>query len=40
MNKNIRRSIVLAAGVTGAWALGSATAARTNCPPRPSPSRT
>lgn len=26
MNKNIRRSIVIAAGVTGAWALGSAVA--------------
>ncbi|MGW4568414.1 hypothetical protein ACWEN3_40715 [Streptomyces sp. NPDC004561] len=26
MNKNIRRSIVIAAGVTGAWALGSAAA--------------
>ncbi|MFF8940989.1 hypothetical protein ACF1A5_01695, partial [Streptomyces sp. NPDC014864] len=26
MNKNIRRSIVMAAGVTGAWALGSAVA--------------
>ncbi|GHJ35067.1 hypothetical protein [Streptomyces sp. TS71-3] len=26
MNKNIRRSLVIAAGVTGAWALGSAVA--------------
>jgi hypothetical protein len=26
MNKNIRRSIVIAAGVTGAWALGSTSA--------------
>ncbi|MCF4139978.1 hypothetical protein L1856_28905 [Streptomyces sp. Tue 6430] len=34
MNKNIRRSRVMAAGVTGAWALGS-TAASADEPPAP-----
>lgn len=32
MNKNIRRSIVIAAGVTGAWALGSAAASADELP--------
>ncbi|MYS30227.1 hypothetical protein GTW38_25550, partial [Streptomyces sp. SID7804] len=32
MNKNIRRSIVIAAGVTGAWALGSASASADELP--------
>src|SRR3954470_8540639 len=32
MNKNIRRSIVIAAGVTGAWALGSAVASADELP--------
>ncbi|MFD3314958.1 hypothetical protein ACFWXN_42560, partial [Streptomyces sp. NPDC058694] len=32
MHKNIRRSIVIAAGVTGAWALGSAVASADELP--------
>ncbi|MEU6302312.1 hypothetical protein ABZ879_06170, partial [Streptomyces chartreusis] len=32
MNKNIRRSIVIAAGVTGAWALGSTVASADELP--------
>lgn len=32
MNKNIRRSIVIAAGVSGAWALGSAVASADEMP--------
>ncbi|MBC7273236.1 MAG: hypothetical protein H5T76_31825, partial [Streptomyces sp.] len=32
MNKNIRRSIVLAAGVTGAWALGTSIASADELP--------
>ncbi|NUO42858.1 MAG: hypothetical protein HOV82_12540, partial [Streptomyces sp.] len=32
MNKNIRRSIVIAAGVTGAWALGSSVASADELP--------
>ncbi|RRR69719.1 hypothetical protein EHS43_42000, partial [Streptomyces sp. RP5T] len=35
MNKNIRRSIVIAAGVTGAWALGSAVASADELPAAP-----
>ncbi|MBD2817748.1 hypothetical protein ID867_06290 [Streptomyces parvulus] len=33
MNKNIRRSLVITAGVTGAWALGSAVASADELPP-------
>ncbi|MDX3246342.1 hypothetical protein PV408_32360, partial [Streptomyces sp. ME18-1-4] len=32
MNKNIRRSLVIAAGVSGAWALGSAVASADELP--------
>src|SRR3569623_1450199 len=32
MNQNIRRSIVIAAGVSGAWALGSAVASADELP--------
>ncbi|XES00756.1 hypothetical protein HEP87_60765 [Streptomyces sp. S1D4-11] len=35
MNKNIRRSLVIAAGVTGAWALGSAVASADELPSSP-----